>query len=152
MGLFSSLGKGAKWSLKPFFEIPRWIGTSTIKRNATIIREQAIEVTRVRQSTRKETFDEAIARFGLTEQDILLRQHAFLRLALTFAGVGALVLCYAMYLLWCDYAIAGMIAFVVGLLSLGYAFRYHFWFFQTKHRKLGCTFKDWLQGSVGDNS
>lgn len=152
MGLFGSIGRGVKWSLKPFFEIPRWIGVSTLKRNAAIIREQAVEITHLGQKDRKETFDEAIARFGLSEQDIILKRNAFLRMALIFAGVGVLIFCYAMYLLWHDAAIGGILAFVVGLLSFGYAFRYHFWFFQIKHRKLGCTFNDWLQGKVGDNS
>lgn len=152
MGILSGIGSGVKWSLKPFFEIPRWIGMTTLKRNAAIIREQAVDITHLGQTKRQETFEAAIARFGLSEQDIILKQHAFLRLALTFVSVGVIILCYAMYLLWHDIAIGGMIAFVVGLLAFGYAFRYHFWFFQIKHRKLGCTFKEWLQGRVGDNS
>jgi len=149
VGMMSSIGNGVKWSLKPFFEVSQWIAGAEVKRQAKIIRDEAVAAGGVKKATRSESFAQAAERFGLTEQDILIRQRSFLRLTLTFAGMSLLAFCYALYLFWHGTFWAGMVGFVVGLVGLGYAFRYHFWFFQVKHRKLGCTIREWLQGNAG---
>lgn len=150
MGMMSSIGNGVKWSLKPFFDISQWVAATEVKRQARLIREQAIDVGSVKKAERSESFEEAASRLGLTTQDIISKQKTFLRLALCFIAMSLLALSYAIYLFWHAAPWAGGIAFTVGLVALGYAFRYHFWFFQVKQRKLGCTTREWLQGKAGD--
>jgi intracellular multiplication protein IcmV len=38
---------------------------------------------------------------------------------------------------------------MVSLVAFANAFRAHFWYFQTKQRKLGCTIQEWLNAGVG---
>jgi intracellular multiplication protein IcmV len=46
---------------------------------------------------------------------------------------------------------AFIVSLVVTLIALILAYRYHFWYFQMKQRKLGCTFSEWYkQGLFGE--
>jgi len=96
-----------------------------------------------------ETFEQAVARMGLSETDIEARKTLFMRQTLLYFGLGLAVVGYGLMLAF-DKSVIGMfMCFGVSLVAFANAFRAHFWFFQTKHRKLGCTFKEWLNGSLG---
>lgn len=95
-----------------------------------------------------ETFDEAVARMNLTEADLEERKKMFLMQVFIYLGAGFAVLGYAVWLAFGGYFVEMFLAFLVALLALAYAFRSHFWLFQMKHRKLGCTFKEYLDSSV----
>ena len=151
MGVMRSIGGGVKWTLKPFFEVSKWFAAEEVAHQAKRIRDQAVDVGGLKKSERSETFAEAMARLDLTEADILIKQRAFLRLTLVFLAMSAVALIYAIYLFWEGGVWSGAIAFVLGLVGLGYAFRYHFWFFQVKQRRLGCTVREWLQGQAGES-
>ena len=53
---------------------------------------------------------------------------------------------FSLYLLFSGFLLSCLLAIAVSILSLSQAFRYHFWYFQIKHRKLGCTFEEWREG------
>ena len=96
----------------------------------------------------KETFEEAIARMNLTEADLKDRQKMFLMQTFVYLGVGLCVLGYAIWLAFQGYITGMLVTFLVALLAFSYAFRSHFWLFQLKKRKLGCTFKEYLDSSL----
>lgn len=95
-----------------------------------------------------ETFEEAIARMKLTEADLEERKKMFLTQVFIYLAAGFAVLAYAVWLAFSGYFVEMCLAFLVALLALAYAFRSHFWLFQMKRRKLGCTFKEYLDSSV----
>lgn len=100
-----------------------------------------------------ESFSQAMARLQLTEADILMRQSALLRLVYLMLMFAGLAFAYACYLLWQHAWHSGGFTFVVLGLALTLAFRYHFWYFQIKQRKLGCSFQEWFhQGLLGRKS
>lgn len=152
MGMMSSIGKGTKWVLKPFFDFRIWSSAAEIKRSAKLIHDEAVDFGKPKEATHEESFTEAMARMQLTETDIKQRQQSFLWIALIFLGLGMLGLAYTIFMLWQGHILGGLLALVVSLLVFAYAFRYHFWFFQIKHRKLGCTIQEWLDGQIGDKS
>jgi intracellular multiplication protein IcmV len=95
-----------------------------------------------------ETFDEAIARLNLTEEDLTDRKTMFLKQTVLFFIAGLAVIAYGVSLAF-DHAVTGMLmCFAVSCVAFANAFRMHFWYFQTKHRKLGCTVKEWLNSSL----
>lgn len=95
-----------------------------------------------------ETFEEAIARLGLKEGDLEERKAMFFWQTLFFLAFGLVILAYGVALAF-ERSLNGMVyAFVVAVLCWAYAFRNHFWLFQLKQRKLGCTFKEWLDSSL----
>ncbi len=88
-------------------------------------------------------------RLKLNEEDIEQTGQSYLLFALIFMFCGLFALIFSFYLLFHHVSISGfVIGIAVSAMFLTQAFRYHFWFFQIKHRKLGCTFQEWLQGSV----
>ena len=143
-----TIRRGFVWTFKPFVNVHQWIGLRNL---ATMSRGVATAVTNVfvpAKSERTESFQEAIERLNLTPQDVQEKQHAFFRIAMVMGAFGVLCLFYMLYLLWSGHLAAGLIDLIVSLIIFAYAFRFHFWYFQLKNKKLGCTFKEWMDAKV----
>ena len=131
-----------------FFDVPRWVNAKQyVETNKTLF-TKVKDTFRIAQPTREETFEAAMHRLKLTEQDLKERIPANQR-ALTILLSFIVVLClYGFYLMFTG-AIAGtcVILAVIALSSVR-AFQYSFWNFQIKNRKLGCSFKEWMSGKI----
>jgi intracellular multiplication protein IcmV len=92
-----------------------------------------------------ETFEEAIVRMNLSEKDLQGRQSALYRLSLLMCVAAIFIFAYGMYHLYYGGYRATIISLAVMLIALSLAFRYHFWYFQIKERKLGCTLQEWYR-------
>jgi intracellular multiplication protein IcmV len=92
-----------------------------------------------------ESFEAAQKRMQLTEAQLLTQQNSFLRLAYLMAVAAVFLFVYMLYNLIHAYFLASWVTWIVMLLALGLAFRYHFWYFQIKQRKLGCTIREWFR-------
>ncbi len=151
MGIFSRTGRAAKWATKPAVDFPSWMGFKQIAGlSAGIIGnlKQAFGVKK--EADHAETFDQAVARLQLTEEAIAAQGKNFLRLTLIFALIGLAILGYAIFLLWDGLIAGGCLAIILAVLSFANGFRYHFWYFQVKHCKLGCTVREWWDTKVED--
>jgi intracellular multiplication protein IcmV len=115
-------------------------------RGGRFIRSTAISLFVPAQATLTESFEEALVRLHLTENDIADRIKSFRRLFIIFLTASSCLFGYALFMLYIEnsYSVAlacfGLTAFLIGQ-----AFRYHFWLFQMKRRKLGCSFKEWMK-------
>lgn len=99
-----------------------------------------------------ETFSEALAEMHLSEDDLLARKKGLYRLSILMCTIFLLVFSYAIYhLVYSNYK-AAIVSLVISMISLVLAFRYHFWYFQIKERKLGCSVQEWYHyGLLGKN-
>lgn len=140
--------RGFTWAFKPFVNVKGWMGYSDIASGAEDIKHGAEKIFIPEKAERKESFSEACERLGLDEEAIQQKEQDFLKLATYLFLISMGVFLYAIYLAWSGLFAAFLIAFTVCLLSLGYAFRYHFWFFQIKERKLGCTLQEWFDSNI----
>jgi intracellular multiplication protein IcmV len=95
-----------------------------------------------------ETFQEAVKRLKLTEEDIVERQRNFVYQCLIYFGVGLGIIAYGIILAFEGSVMGVIMSILVSFVAFANAFRAHFWYFQTKHRKLGCTLQEWLNSSV----
>lgn len=95
-----------------------------------------------------ETFEQAITRLRITEAGLEQRKKMYAMQVFIYilTGIGALV--YAVFLARAGEIMGMLMAFLAGTLAFAYAFRSHFWLFQLKQRRLGCTFKEWLSSSI----
>ena len=134
---------------KPFVNFPAWMGVKQIKAAGANIKDTAKSLLDQPKSTRTETFEQAVARLGLDEQTLKQRQQTFLRMAMFYAAIALGLFGYAIYLLVGANFLAGIMSLVLSLLALTLAFRQHFWYFQIKQRKLGCTVKEWFYNTFG---
>lgn len=101
----------------------------------------------------KESFDKAVKRLNLSKTELNQRQQGLLRLSLVMVGLSVLLFAYTIYLLVTGGYLGAFVGLVVTLIALVLAFRYHFWYFQIKERKLGCSIQQWFQqGLMGKNN
>lgn len=104
-----------------------------------------------KQKKEVESFNETIRKLNLSEQDILAKQKSLLRLSIIMLLAAVLILTYSGYQLFFGSIKAFLVSLIVTLIALVLAFRYHFWYFQMKQHKLGCTFNEWYrQGLLGE--
>lgn len=140
-----------KVSRKTFFNPRAWLDVEEIKDNNKIIWDSISGLFSPATPDRTETFDEAIKRLGLNEHSIDDAQKNYQAFTWFFLGLGFLVVCLGFYLIFYHRTISGLIlAFAAAALFFGQAFRYSFWHFQIKHRKLGCTFAEWWNGKINE--
>jgi intracellular multiplication protein IcmV len=138
-----------KVSRKTFFNPRAWIGYETLKESSRGFMGIIQGVFSQRPATipgKSETFSEAMIRLKLTEKDIKELQFTYFSYALLFFLMAVGVFIYSVWLLIHVYIYGFILGFALVALLLGQTFRFHFLYFQIKHRKLGCTFAEWKSG------
>jgi intracellular multiplication protein IcmV len=97
----------------------------------------------------KETFEQAMLRMNLSEKEVIQKQENYLFFTYIFLLCAVVVFAYSFYLLMFHHSILGFcLGIAVVAMFLSQAMRFHFWYFQTKHRKLGCTLSEWWEGKL----
>lgn len=128
--------------------VDRWMSWDYLGQTAQTFRVLLLDILIPKKATYSETFEEAMQRLELTEEDIEQRKKEFVRLITFFVVLALGILAYALYLAFKGTLAAAVIAFCLALYSFSQAFRFHFWLFQLKHRKLGCTIKEWMNSKI----
>lgn len=100
-----------------------------------------------------ESFEQAMLRQNISEKDLVARKTALYRLSILMCFFAFLIFIYTGYQLFYGSYRAVLVSIVVMLIALVLAFRYHFWYFQIKERKLGVTLREWYKkGLKGDKA
>src|SRR6056297_268247 len=88
------------------------------------------------------SFEDAVKKMNLSEDDLLNREKALKRLSVFMSVMACLVFSYSFYHLFYGKWEAVILCYSVTLIASALAFRYHFWYYQIKERKLGCRFSE----------
>ena len=100
---------------------------------------------------REETYEQAKERLGLTEEDVIEGAASYRSYAIMFLIFGFVLFVYAFYLLFSGGVIAGfLLGLATAALCFGQAFKFDFWSFQMRQRKLGATFAEWKRNILGE--
>lgn len=102
----------------------------------------------VQEKGSAESFNEAMSRYNLTEQQLDARKNGFYRMALLMVIIAIGLFSYMFYNLFYGALLAALVSSFVGMLAMALAFRYHFWYYQLKSRKLGCSLKEWFSVAI----
>jgi intracellular multiplication protein IcmV len=105
-----------------------------------------------RKNVESESFDEAVNKLGIDDVNLIKKQNALFRLSMIMLVAAGGIFVYAGYQLFYGSFKAVIVSLIVTMIALVLAFRYHFWYFQIKHRKLGCTFDEWYKGVLGEKN
>lgn len=92
-----------------------------------------------------ESFETAQQELNLSEAELLSKQKGLYRLSVLMSVIAVFLFAYSMYHLYYAAYKAVVLSLVVMFLALTMAFRYHFWYFQIKNRRLGCSFNEWFR-------
>lgn len=131
-------------SVRSMFNVSKWFAWGEVVASSKIFFSIAKGVLkRPSEKALEETFEEAVQRLHLTEEDIKYRQKALFRNAAIFLGMSAILLIYTIYLLTKAHILAFFMGLLLTALVLTFAYREHFWYTQVKYRKLGLDFKTW---------
>lgn len=145
--IFRVLGR----PFKPFFSFSTFLGLKELKGSYQNLSGMTKELIKPEDKAAivQETFEEAKARFNLSEQDLMERQKSFLRTSMGYLAGAVLMLGYMLYLLFTSVFLGVFIAFVLIFVALAFAYKEHFWYTQMRHRRLGLTFRDWKNYTFG---
>lgn len=146
MGIFSGMKKAAGYMFD--VRVDKWLGWDNIVNTSRDYKRMLKDMSTPQQAQYSETFEQAIDRLGLTQEDIDQRKIEFTRLFIFFIVLSIAIIGYGLYMAITGNMISALISFCISLYSLTQAFRFHFWLFQIKHKKLGCTIKEWFNGET----
>jgi len=135
MGIFSSIKT----------TLGKALGMEQLKQQTTDVKELAEAVFEQRQARRKESFEAALVRLNLSEEDIQNRAKEFKRLVRVFIFIIIGLLAYLVYAIIQKSWIASLGTMGILLVALAQLFRYHFWLFQITQKRLGCTYTEWYR-------
>ncbi|MGE3920546.1 MAG: type IVB secretion system protein IcmV [Gammaproteobacteria bacterium] len=140
MGFYS----GVKKAVKPLVDVPRWLDVNRLMQFGTFIGTAAKRAFTFQKPEQKETFEQALARLKITEKDLAHRKREFTRLLVIYLIAFIAIFSYGIYLFSTAHIKAGTLALAISLIPLVQIFRFHFWLFQIKSRKLGCSVREWF--------
>lgn len=130
--------------------VDKWMSWDYLEETALRFKSLFMDIVIPQKANIAETFEEAKQRLDLTEADIAMRKKEFTRLFYFFLVLALAILGYALTMAVKGSMTTSLIAFCLALYALTQAFRFHFWLFQLKVRKLGCTLKEWMNSTVVD--
>lgn len=146
MGIFKSTKKAAGKIID--VRVDKWISWDYLSETAGQFKVLLLDIVVPKKASYSETFEEAMQRLQLNEEDLVARKKEFTRLFYFFLGLAFLVVLYALYMAIKGSLAPSLIAFCLALYALTQAFRFHFWLFQIKHRKLGCSWREWFNSQA----
>jgi len=130
---------------KNLVNVRRWSNYDRVKDTGKIVFGTAKEFfIREKPEIRTETFEAAIQRMNLREEDVKARKRIFYYYSILYFLFALGLLSYGIYLLINLHFLAAIGSLALMILLLVYAYRESFWYMQMQNRKLGCTYKDWV--------
>ena len=146
MGLFRGVKKAAGKVVD--IRVDKWMSFNSLRENTSKTAGMVKNVFTPEKATHTETFEQAMARLNLTDNDLKARQKEFTRLFLFFLFLGLIVIAYGIYMAITSRYLVALISTCISLYIFSQAFRFHFWLFQIRQRKLGCTLSEWFNSEI----
>lgn len=135
---------GIKKIIKPLVDVPKWVGYRQLVKTHRSLFSFAKKFFIPEQASTQESFQAALDRLKLNEADLTQRMKEFTRLMWIWISLFLISIAYSIHLLL-ENSLRGFFPCLgVSVIILTQIFRYHFWIFQIKQRRLGCGFRDWL--------
>ena len=139
-----------KITRKTFFNPSAWIDLSFLAFMQRTIVDVVKNLFQVETPDRTETFEQAMERLKLTEDQVQFGATNFRIYALIFLLLGILVFFYTFYILFKYKAyFAWLLGMATSALFFSQAFKYDFWSLQMRKRTLGITGREWLDYVLG---
>lgn len=137
--------------IKRVFNVKRWSDWDRMKSFTQYLFKGIKRIFIPNSAEGVESFDAVKVKMNLSDADLLARQNALLRLSYFMVGIAVLIFGYSIYHLVYGHIAAFFLSFVISLIALALAFRYHYWHFLIKEKKLQCTINEWFrQGILGE--
>jgi len=141
-GFFMSAGHGL---YRNFFYVTGWLSFGFLKGNTVSLWRGIKQVLSFREKAeRAETFEQAMYRLGLTEKDIAERYKNTRTQLFVYLSLSIAIFIYAIYISVVASLVTSVICFIIGSACLVKAISQHFWMYQIRQRRLGCSIKEYF--------
>jgi intracellular multiplication protein IcmV len=138
-------------SRKTFFNPSAWVGYRNVAGYTTLLYTTLKTIFSTPVPQREETFEQAMKRLQLTEEDVVTGISKYRAYAVAFVICGLASLLYGFFLLFKYGTFIGwLLAMAMTALFCSQAFQYDFWSFQMRKRKLGLTSSDYFNETFGN--
>jgi len=146
---FMGIGSYFKRTVKANTNVTGWVSWNAIRNNANVVGRFIRDIKAPKTSPKtNESFEEAIKRYGLSEQDLRARMRSYFRVAILCVALGVLAFLWMIYLFIKEMIFPGFVALALASLMFSYGFREHFQYFQIQQRRLGCTVREWFSSFI----
>lgn len=133
-------------------KLSRGLGMPILSQGGKFIGDSIRRFFNISRIEQKETFEQAMSRMKLTENDLIKQTKRYWQQFWTFVLIACATFFYSMYLIFNNAFASGLVALLASILLVVYALRAHFWIFQIKNRKLGCTLQEWWSNKITTDS
>jgi intracellular multiplication protein IcmV len=142
MGVFRAIKKGVGSG----FRVKRWLGADRIKGSTETVKVLAKTLfeSEPKEDLHDLNFEQCLKHYHMTEADLELRMKQAKKWITFCLAASVFAFAYMFYQLHSNELIATFVCFMIGALTLVYAFREHFNLFQMRQRRLGCRFSEWF--------
>ena len=142
MGILKKTGKVAGHVVN--VRVDRWVNLAYLGETAANIGRSTKGLFNVPVAERNEAFDEALDRLDISDVDLYQRRREFTYMMGLYIGLAVLVFGYGVLISIGGNFMGFCMSLGVTVYALSHAFKYHFWLYQIKRKKLGCSLQDWL--------
>lgn len=140
-------------TVKRLFNVRAWLDFDRTKSWTEYLANGFRKMFIPQKEKHEESFKQAVKRLNLDSKELHSRQQSLLYMSILMVFIALGLIVYGVILLMGAHYYATFISALIAVIALVLAFRYHFWYFQIKHQKLGCTVKEWFkQGLLGEKS
>lgn len=136
---------GFRSTVKSLFNVKSWIGWDILVHNGSWIRAMYQDLLRpVSGPVVKETFEEACERYGYTPDFLKHQEGQFEQAAGVYLGFLVMGIAYMAWLLYYKKHLAFFVMIPLNFMLFAFYFRESFWLMQIRQKRLGMTFRDWV--------
>tara|TARA_Y100000588_G_scaffold238859_1_gene252595 strand:- start:106 stop:564 length:459 start_codon:yes stop_codon:yes gene_type:complete len=139
--------------LGKIFDVKAWFDWGRVKASTVFIKHGFSRLVSNKNQEQQASFEAAKKKWGLSEEELESKQKALYRLSLLMGIFSLLLLAYSFYHFFYGQLLAFSLSLIVTGISLVLTFRYHYWQYLIKQRKLKAPFNEWYNKSVkGDTN
>jgi intracellular multiplication protein IcmV len=142
MGLWSGFKKTVDFVF--YIRPKKWFSWDLFKTSSLETYKIVKEAYHIPKTQRVESFNQAVARYQLTEEQVAVIKNRFYLFSVFFLICSLGIFIYAIEGLLNQHIMQGITSLCLVIFLGAKAFRYHFWYFQICQKKLGCTLTDWV--------
>jgi len=142
MRIWSNIKKGFDFVF--YIRPKQWVSWDFFKNSTQKTYGMLKDLYTIPSKGRVETFYQALARHGLTLEDVEQLKRKFYFLSMVFLSFSIGMFLYAADGFFNEQVLRGIGAVSLTIFLLAQSFRYHFWYFQLVEKRLGCSFSEWL--------
>ncbi|MBP9721545.1 MAG: type IVB secretion system protein IcmV [Gammaproteobacteria bacterium] len=137
--------------LASLYNVKKWVGYDSIKEGANVLIKSYRTITSpeaMRTKYPTEKFQNAVERLNLSETDVAEIESGYFRNFFVFFFIGVIIAAYSIYRFYLGHWLSGWISLMMTIVLFTFSLASHFWYFQVKNRKLGCTMKEWSRNKI----